>query len=133
MRLYLKLLAAIALFAIGAQVPARDIVAEAALTARVAMVSRFGSADDFERLVDDTQRRLAAARGELPVYELGKRFDALFAERLAVATCTNGPLSEADVARVRDACAAEVFTPMAVAAMRAPPAVSYLPPSRCTP
>ena len=131
MRLYLKLLAAIALFAFASQLPARDMLAEAAFTARVAMVYRFGSANDFERLLDDTQRRLAAARGELPAYELGKRFDALCAERLALATCTNGPLSDDEVGRIRDTCAAEVFTPQAVAATRAPTR-TYLPPS-CTP
>lgn len=120
MRLYLKLIVAVVLFVAAARIPARDLITELAFDVRVAAVSRFGNADDFERLVDDTQRRLATERGELAAYEAGKRFQSLFDERLALATCTDGPLRDDDVTRIREQCSREVFTPAALAAMSAP-------------
>lgn len=112
MRLYLKLLVAIAVFVFAAQLPSREMIAELAFEARVAYVGRFGNAADFEALLDDTQRVLAARRGELDAYLCGKRFQQLMAERVAIAECTEGPLSEDDLFRIRDACEREAFAPL---------------------
>src|SRR4051812_3313469 len=110
MRLYLKLLIAIALFLFASQIPSRDMIADLAYDVHVAAVCRFGDAADFEQLLDETQRALAAQRGELDLYLRGKRFDQLFAERIALAECEAGAgLPESHRDRIREECEREAF------------------------
>lgn len=110
MRLYLKLGVAIALFVLASGLGSPQMIADLAFDARVAMVYRFGSADDVERLVDDTQRALAAQNGRMDAYLCGKRFQQLVAERTALAECeAHGELSEHELDRIRDECRQEAF------------------------
>src|SRR5262249_11021621 len=95
MRFYLKLLAAVAVFVCGQGASDPQRVADLAFDVHVAYVCRCGSAADFEKLLDQTQRSLAARGGGTDCYEFGKRYQRLRAERVAAAEATHGPLSEA--------------------------------------
>jgi hypothetical protein len=109
MRLYAKLVLAIALFAMAAQAPSREMAAELAFGVRAAYVMRFGTAAEVETLLDDTQRALAAERGGLDAYYCGTEYRRLLAERLAAAERVSGPLTEDEAERIRDACAEQAF------------------------
>jgi hypothetical protein len=109
MRFYLKLILACAAFAFGGFAWPRQLVVDVAYELRVAYVWRCGSAQDFERLLDDTQHALARERGELETYEFGKRHKQLLAERLAQAAAAGDPLSEETRLRIDVECAREAY------------------------
>jgi hypothetical protein len=106
---YLKLLAAVAIFACGLGLIDRQTIADLAFDLHVAYVCRCGNAGDFEKLLDDTQKSLAARQGGTDCYEFGKRFERLRAERQAAAEAIHGPLSEEVRLQIDDDCAREAF------------------------
>jgi hypothetical protein len=109
MRFYLKLLAAVAIFVCALSLPARETIAELAFDLRVAYVCHCGNAEQFEKLLDDTQKSLAKQQGGTDCYEFGKRYGRLLAERLAAAEAAQGPLSEAARRAIEDDCSREAF------------------------
>jgi hypothetical protein len=109
MRFYLKLFAAVAIFVCGSGLPLRQTISDLAFDVRVAVVWRCGSAEQFEKLVDDTQRTLAEQRGDIECYEFGKRYETLRAERLAAAGKTHGSVSDELRAAIEQDCAREAF------------------------
>src|SRR5687767_11464522 len=112
MRFYLKLFVLIAIFACASRWPLRQTISDLAYDARVAFVCAFGSASDYEALIDDTQRMLARDRGNVELYLKGQRYRQLLAERLAAAARLNILLSEDDLDRIRAECAIEAFGPV---------------------
>lgn len=111
MRFYLKLLLLIVVFVCAAQRTLWYALSEVAYDVRVAYVFAFGSPDDMDRLIDDTQRDLAHQSGGLETYLRGKRFQRLLAQRLADAAARGIQLDEHQLARIRDACQLEAFGP----------------------
>ena len=105
MRMYLKLLLMILVFACASNSRCRQMSSDLAYDARVAFVWRFGSAADYEALVDDTQHMLACQQGNLDLYRNGKRYRQLLAQRLADAARLKTSLTDEDLARI----AAEAF------------------------
>lgn len=112
MRFYVKLFLLLAAFAALASPAGRRGAAELAYQARVQAVLKFGTQADYEALVDDTQRSLAAQCGRLDTYQAGKRYQALLAEALAEAAQRNAVLSDADLVDLRARCAREAFGPV---------------------
>ncbi len=108
MRLYLKLLVMIVIFLCASNAQVHETTRNLAYEARVAFVCRFGSAADFEALVDDTHRMLAEEQGGLDLYEAGKRWRQLLAERIEVANRKNVALADEQL----DAISAEAFQPL---------------------
>ena len=111
MRFYCKLFVLIAIFACASRWQLRRMIADLTYDARVAFVCAFGSASDYQMLIDDTQQMLARERGSLDLYLKGKRYRQLLAERLAAAALLNVLLSEDDLIRIREECALEAFGP----------------------
>jgi hypothetical protein len=110
MRFYLKLLTAVAIFVCGLGLSARQTIADLAFDLHVAYVCQCGSAADFEKLLDDTQKSLAEKEGGTDCYEFGKRYQRLRAERVAAAAEEmHGPVSEAARLAIDDDCAREAF------------------------
>src|SRR6187551_3620723 len=109
MRFYLKLLAAVAIFAFGLGLPLRQTITDVAFDLRVAYVCRCGSAGDFENLLDDTQKTLAQQHGETECYEFGKRYRRLLAQRLAEAKEMRIDVSEELRREIEQDCGREAF------------------------
>ncbi len=108
MRLYLKLLLMIVVFAGASNSQLQETTSDLAYDARVAFVCRLGSAADYEALVDDTQHMLAREQGNLDLHLKGKRYRQLLAERLAAAARRGASLTDDDLAHI----AAEAFGPL---------------------
>ena len=104
MRLYVKLLLMVALFAGLASTTGRRMTGELANEARFAFVCAFGSEADYAALVDDTDYTLARQSGNVDLYQTGQRFRQLLAQRLAEAERRNGPLTEDDRVRIYAEC-----------------------------
>jgi hypothetical protein len=104
MRFYLKLFVLVAIFACASRWPLRHTISDLAYDARVGFVCAFGSASDYEALIEDAQRR-----DNLDLYLKGQRYRQLLAERLAAAARLNMPLSEDDLERIRTQCVMEAF------------------------
>jgi len=111
MRFYGKLLLLLAIFAWASSTGMRDVASDVAYAVRVKFVLAFGSASDFDFLIDDTQQMLAVQSGSLDVYHAGKRYRELLAEGLADAARRNLTLSEEELSRLQAACAREAFHP----------------------
>jgi hypothetical protein len=94
MRLYLKLLVMIVMFFGASSARLQKAIRGWAYLARVSFTCHFGSAADFEALVDDTQRMHAIENGRIEFYLAGKRRTQLLAERLQVAERGNVTLTE---------------------------------------
>ena len=109
MRLYLKLIALIAIFGCASRWQLRQTMSDLAYDARVAFVCAFGSASDYQALIDDTQEMLARERGNLDLYLKGQRCRQLLDERLAAATRLNMAMSETDLERIRTECTIAAF------------------------
>jgi hypothetical protein len=116
MRFYVKLFVAISVFAFAGFFGPRRMIGELRYEIRAAYVCRFGSPADFERLLDETHQAAARETGLVELYEFGKRFKQLQAERIAEATRGRGPLSEAEWFAIQDACRREAFEAMPSAA-----------------
>ena len=112
MRLYIKLMLFIILFACASSSRGRGLAGDVAYDLRVKFVLAFGSAADFEALVEDTQRMLAAQSGCLDEYEAGKRCRELLAEGLADAARRNVTLSEDELSRLKAECERKAFGPV---------------------
>lgn len=110
MRFYLKLLAAVAIFAFGLGLPLRQSIADLAFDLRVAYVWRCGSPAEFETLLDDTQKGLAQKRGETECYEFGKRYRSALALRLAEAKEMHVDVSEELRRDIEAECSREAFS-----------------------
>jgi hypothetical protein len=96
MRLYLKLLVMIVMFFGASNARLQKTIRGWAYLARVGFTCHFGSAADFEALVDDTERILAIEDGRIKYYLAGKRRNQLLAERLQAAERGNVALTERD-------------------------------------
>ena len=118
MRLYAKLIVFIILFTCGSNSRVRAMAGELAYGVRVTFVLTFGSDADYEALVEDTHRTLAAQSGGLDLYEAGNRYRELLAAGLADAARRNVTLSEDQLCRLRAECEREAFGPV-LDAMRA--------------
>jgi hypothetical protein len=112
MRFYIKLILFIILFECASSSRVRGLAGDLAYEARVKFVLTFGSAADYEELVEDTQRMLAAQSGRLDVYEAGKRYRELLAEGLADAARRNVTLSEDEFSRLKAECERKAFGPV---------------------
>lgn len=112
MRLYIKLILFIISFAGAASSRVRGVAGDLAYDARVRFVLTFGSDAEYEALVDDTQRMLAAKCGSLEMYEGGKRYRKLLAEALADAARRNVTLSDDELARLEAECKRKAFDPV---------------------
>jgi hypothetical protein len=115
MRFYLKLFVLIAIFACASRWQLWRTICDLAYDTRVAFVCAFGSALDYQTLIDDTQEMIARDQGNLDLYCRGKRYTQLLAERFAAAARSNTPPSEDDFIRIQAECAAEAFGPAPVA------------------
>ena len=109
MRFYLKLLLAVMISVAVMRPWFRQVAADIAFDMRVAWVCARGDASEFERLVDDTQRRLATQRGELELYLWNKRSRELLAERVAQAAREHVSLTEGDLELLRIQCGLETL------------------------
>ena len=112
MRCYAKLIVFIILFACASTSRVSGLAGELAYQARVKFVLTFGSAADYEALVEETQRMLAAQAGRLDMYEAGKRYRKLLAESLADAARRNVTLSEDQLSRLKAECQRKAFGPV---------------------
>jgi hypothetical protein len=112
MRFYAKLIVFIILFTCASNTRVRGLAGELTYEARVKIVLTFGSAADYEALVEDTQRMLAAQSGRLDVYEAGKRYRVLLAAGLADAARRNVTLSEDQLSRLKAECQRKAFGPV---------------------
>ena len=118
MRFYIKLILFIILFACASSSRVGGLAGDLAYDARVTFVLNFGSAADYEALVEDTRRVRFAQPGRFDLYEAGKRYRDLVAEALANAARRHVTLSEDDIVRLDDECARRAFDPL-VNAMKA--------------
>ena len=128
MRFYLKLILFAALFVVLSRSATRDAVGELSYALRVKYVLAFGSQQDYELLVDETQRALAARCGRLDVYEAGKRYHALLEQRLADAARRRTPLTDHEVEQICVQCAREVYQRVAEPSPHEDNAAHGLPP-----
>jgi hypothetical protein len=112
MRFYIKLILFIVLFACASNSRVRGSAGELAYEARVKFVLTFGSDADYEAVVEDTQRMLAAQSGRLDVYEASKRCRELLAEGLADAARRHVTLSEDELSRLKAECERKAFGPV---------------------
>ena len=112
MRFYIKLIVFIILFAGASSSRVGGLAGDLAYDARVTFVLTFGSAVDYEALMEDTDRMVAAQSGCLDLYEAGKRYRDLVAEALADAARRHVTLSEDDLIRLKNECASRAFDPM---------------------
>ena len=94
MRFYIKLILFIILFGCASSSRVGGLAGDLAYEARVTFVCTFGSAVDYEALMEDTDRMVAAQSGCLDLYEAGKRYRDLVAEALADAARRHVTLSE---------------------------------------
>ena len=106
MRFYLKIVLLIHL-CVGW--PIQRTVSDLAYDVRVGFVCAFGSAADYEGLIDDTQRMLARERGNLDLYLKGQRYRELLAQRIAAAARLHTVLNEDDLQRIQGECLMEAF------------------------
>jgi hypothetical protein len=113
MRLYLKLLVMLVVFAIASSSPFRQMTGDLAYDARVAFVCAIGDEADYQLLIDDTQRTLAHEAGHVDLYLRAKRYRELRAERLAAAARLNIALSDEDLFRIQAKCVIDAFGPRA--------------------
>ena len=112
MRFYIKLILFIILFACASSSRVGGLAGDLAYEARVTFVLTFGSAADYQALVEDTWRVLDARCGRLDLYEAGKLYRELVAEALADAARRHVTLSEDDIVRLKNECARRAFDPM---------------------
>src|SRR5687768_16420584 len=104
MRMYLKLFLMIAVFAITVALQSGATTSDLADDARVTWVCGFGSAADYEALIDDFQRMRAHQQDTFELYLAGKRYDQCIAECDAARGC---PVTADQLARI----AADAFGP----------------------
>jgi hypothetical protein len=109
MRFYVKLLLAVVIGLAGMRPWFREAAGEVAHGLRVAWVCARGDSAEFERLVDDTHRALAAKSGETELYRWQKRSRELLARRIAEAERDNVPLTDADMELHRIQCYLEAL------------------------
>ena len=109
MRFYAKLIFLIVVFIGLSSALARELGSDWAYAVRVKYVLTFGSAGDYERLIDDTGRALMARAGRADVDEFGKRYRALLDQRLAEAARRNIPLTDDQIVEIRQQCAREAY------------------------
>ena len=109
MRFYLKLLMTVVI-AIALMRPwFREVASEVGYDLRVAWVCARGDADEFERLVDDTHRAVAAKYGETELYQWHKQSRERLARRVADAERENVALTDADLELLRVQCYLEAL------------------------
>ena len=65
MRFYLKCFALIVTFTYAARFPCPGALGDLALDARVAYVNVFGTATDYQRLIEDIRQTIACEQGNL--------------------------------------------------------------------
>jgi hypothetical protein len=135
MRLYVKLVLMVALFAGLAGTTGRRMTGALAYEARVAFVCAFGTEADYAALVDDTQRALAEESGNVHLYQAGQRFRQLLAERMAEAARRaarrNVPLSDDERARIYSQSVRDAFAEgRASGTRKIPPCLSRPRPAR---
>ena len=111
MRFYLKLLVLVVIFVAAARLPLWKTLGDLGYDLRAGYVCSFGSAEDVERLIDDTQYMQVRDGGRLDVYLKGKRYQQLLAQRLADAAARGQPLGEAELMRIRQECQLEAYGP----------------------
>jgi hypothetical protein len=112
MRFYIKLILFIILFAGMSSSRVGGLAGDLAYDARVKFVLTFGSAADYEALVEDTERMLAAQSGNLNAYEAGKCYRELLAKGLADAARRKVTLSHEEISRLKAECERKAFGPV---------------------
>jgi hypothetical protein len=132
MRLYWKLSLMVAVFAWAATARVQTFINARCFEARLALVSAWGSAADYQAMMDAKQRRLAEECDSLEGYLRLKEFDRLLARHIANAARTGVALSRDDMARLRDECMREAFGRSPQLSGDLDPAPDELPNPRCS-